>query len=531
MVITPEVDTLFNNTIIEIIEKLNKQKKRADVNSIHAKVIKVKKFEDIAKSDLDEKITMLIVEKIVKNKFTRNRDSFHINKDKVYSLENQSLPTPFESQNTSISIHKNLDKTKSHKYSLSPLMNVNTPVQSNKTQNISLNTSILYQENSHEKSPDFNVIVRTPEVSQRSKEIPTIDLTKNDIKESETLIDEMFEKTKFLNLKNELINEINQNLEMRFKNELLAFKGKCEKFVQQSYLNSKIYIQKLEEEINHKDKIINDLLICLQNIPTMSPKNIAVTSLPITKQDNTMPDETLNKLKKISSLVTTINHGSNEKLENQLKTVRNLQKEQYYSQHFNRVKDSSILIEDSSNNNLDQNKKNEVDVHTESPEMSVKTKKIKKKTVLIIGDSMVNGIEESKLSKSRHIRVQPLSGAKIEDLQANINELLHKDLEKIVLHAGTNNSTNDTPEDIFEKLKTLVGTIQSSLPECNVIVSNIIKRTDNQKANAVCEKVNRLLKSSSLCVLDNNNIKEKYLGKRGLHLKEYKETQFLLATY
>ena len=42
-------------------------------------------------------------------------------------------------------------------------------------------------------------------------------------------------------------------------------------------------------------------------------------------------------------------------------------------------------------------------------------KKIKKKTVLIVGDSMVNCIKESKLSKARHIRVQPLSGANIED--------------------------------------------------------------------------------------------------------------------
>ena len=81
---------------------------------------------------------------------------------------------------------------------------------------------------------------------------------------------------------------------------------------------------------------------------------------------------------------------------------------------------------------------------------------------------MVNGIEESKLSKSRHIRVQPLWGTRIEDLQANISELLHKDLEKVVLHGGTNYSTNDTPVSV----KTLVGTIQSSLPECNVIVTS-----------------------------------------------------------
>ena len=36
-------------------------------------------------------------------------------------------------------------------------------------------------------------------------------------------------------------------------------------------------------------------------------------------------------------------------------------------------------------------------------------RKRKKKTVLIVGDSMLNGIEESKLSKTRHIGVQPFS--------------------------------------------------------------------------------------------------------------------------
>ena len=39
---------------------------------------------------------------------------------------------------------------------------------------------------------------------------------------------------------------------------------------------------------------------------------------------------------------------------------------------------------------------------------------------------MINEIEESKLSKTSHIRVQPLSGAKIEDLEANHGDLLQK---------------------------------------------------------------------------------------------------------
>ena len=34
----------------------------------------------------------------------------------------------------------------------------------------------------------------------------------------------------------------------------------------------------------------------------------------------------------------------------------------------------------------------------------------------------------------------------------------------------------------------------------------------------MCEKVNKLLKGSNYRVLDNSNIKEKHLGKRGLYL-------------
>ena len=83
---------------------------------------------------------------------------------------------------------------------------------------------------------------------------------------------------------------------------------------------------------------------------------------------------------------------------------------------------------------------------------------------------------------------------------------------------GTNNPVSDSPEDIFSKLTSLVNTINCSLPECNIIISNLIKRTDNRKTNLKCEKVNTLLKPSNYGVLDNSNIKEKHLEKRSLHL-------------
>ena len=52
-------------------------------------------------------------------------------------------------------------------------------------------------------------------------------------------------------------------------------------------------------------------------------------------------------------------------------------------------------------------------------------------------------MEESNLSRARHIRVHSLPEAKIEDFESNLDELLHKNLRTIVIHVGTNNSVID----------------------------------------------------------------------------------------
>ena len=69
---------------------------------------------------------------------------------------------------------------------------------------------------------------------------------------------------------------------------------------------------------------------------------------------------------------------------------------------------------------------------------------------------------------------------------------------------GTNNAVIDSSEDICSKLISLVDTINCSLPKCNVVISSLIKRTDNRKTNGVCEKVNTLLKASNYRVLENS---------------------------
>ena len=140
--------------------------------------------------------------------------------------------------------------------------------------------------------------------------------------------------------------------------------------------------------------------------------------------------------------------------------------------------------------------------------------------MLVVTDSVVKGIKKSKLSKTRHIRVQPIPGGKIEDIQQNLKDLLHEDLETVIIHAGTNNATTDTPQMIVDKLITLKQNIEGSLPKYRNIISNLIVGTDNTKANSTIRKTNRLIKELQIQTVDNSNISKNHLGKRGLHLNQ-----------
>ena len=98
-----------------------------------------------------------------------------------------------------------------------------------------------------------------------------------------------------------------------------------------------------------------------------------------------------------------------KKLKDQITEIRNKHKEKYYREHLSKLPTTQT-----------NQQKITPDENATSPE---KTKKVKKKSILVVGDSLLNGIEESKLSKSRHIRVQPISGGKIEDVRSNFMQI------------------------------------------------------------------------------------------------------------
>ena len=103
----------------------------------------------------------------------------------------------------------------------------------------------------------------------------------------------------------------------------------------------------------------------------------------------------------------------------------------------------------------------------------------------------------------------------------NLIPLLRKKPAALVLHVGTNNSSNETSFEIYNKLLNLVHFIKENNPNCHVVLSSPIDRLDDGKAALTVKRLNSLLSESSFDIIDISNIGYSFLGIHGLHSNEY----------
>ena len=227
-------------------------------------------------------------------------------------------------------------------------------------------------------------------------------------------------------------------------------------------------IKSLETELARKDDIIYNMSKIFHNINLQNASCKAQLpwqlgdsdkSLVVLEDISSWDNKGKTFSKKNDNTANPVVESNMKKLENQLIDVRKKYKERYYKDHFVKIKDISInspsntldnLTEINSENNNNVNPKDSLkdsETKNSSIDKAGIYKKIKKKSVLVVGNSLLNGIEESKLSKDRHIRVQPIFAAKIKDISNNLDELIHNDLKTVILHVDTNNVVEDTLED------------------------------------------------------------------------------------
>ena len=144
-------------------------------------------------------------------------------------------------------------------------------------------------------------------------------------------------------------------------------------------------------------------------------------------------------------------------------------------------------------------------------------------TTLVIGDSMLNNIDERFLDKNGMVKVRCFSGSTVYDLtNFHMVPLLRKRLTKVIVHIGTNDASQGTSsaDSILNAVLNLKKRIEELFPECEVIVSTPVRRFDNKAASNIIDLVNKKLPGLGLNIINNSNIGNSDIGRRGLHLND-----------
>eukprot|EP00112_Aurelia_sp_Birch-Aquarium-sp1_P018505 Seg4424.5 transcript_id=Seg4424.5/GoldUCD/mRNA.D3Y31 product="hypothetical protein" protein_id=Seg4424.5/GoldUCD/D3Y31 len=133
---------------------------------------------------------------------------------------------------------------------------------------------------------------------------------------------------------------------------------------------------------------------------------------------------------------------------------------------------------------------------------------------------MPKNINEWTLSKRYTTKVRCFRGSTVGDLHDYIKPLLQKRPDKIILIIGTNDIENKAVADVLKGIKSLHDMILEKLPNCHVVVSEIIKRAGKYKANTngKINEFNSELKKMNIDILRQQNILPEHINQSGLHL-------------
>ena len=138
----------------------------------------------------------------------------------------------------------------------------------------------------------------------------------------------------------------------------------------------------------------------------------------------------------------------------------------------------------------------------------------------VIGDSLLNGIDESRLSSKGNVKVRNYPGATTEDLKDHANPTIRKNVDLIIIHAGTNDITRKS--DTIPNLQAIVNRIKKKSSNTKIAISSLITRKDRRNIENEVVKLNNELKAfcdeNLLDYIDNENIDESCLGIKKLHL-------------
>ena len=103
-----------------------------------------------------------------------------------------------------------------------------------------------------------------------------------------------------------------------------------------------------------------------------------------------------------------------------------------------------------------------------------------RKKVIILGDSLLNDINEKGLSKSHNVKIVNKPGATSERLLLeDLDNLIKYQPESVIIHAGTNDLTNGI--NMLNNGKKIVKELTTKLPKVKIAFSGLITRKDKKR--------------------------------------------------
>ena len=188
---------------------------------------------------------------------------------------------------------------------------------------------------------------------------------------------------------------------------------------------------------------------------------------------------------------------------------------------------SVTSTENSTNNNAKREAENDlVKLSLEKSKTRKKTqesdKKNVRKNVFIIGDSILNGLNENGLKKRHNVKVRAHSGATSTDISDHIKPIIRRKPDCVIIHCGTNDITSKEGMDTIKNLKQILSESKRESTQTNIVISSVTTRSDrvgiNKEVTNLNKSIKKLAEENGIQLIDNNNIDLSCLSSRKLHL-------------
>ena len=134
--------------------------------------------------------------------------------------------------------------------------------------------------------------------------------------------------------------------------------------------------------------------------------------------------------------------------------------------------------------------------------------------VTMIGDSQLKRLQPEKLCNNHHtVDIRAFGGMKIQQAAKKLGKC---DSNIIIVHAGTNNVQDSSPETLVHETMTTLNKIQKQNPSAQVVYSSVFRRKEH---NEKVQKFNRLIEEevslNGIELIDNSNIYFRIFGRMG----------------